>query len=195
MIDSRSIEPKAPAYRATVSGVIEAPTMPRAPEIESMRGASDWGTAVLSDHFRGWSIENRSHPAGLGSIASMFEIEVNHQFSAAHQVSVGGVMEELHGHDWRVTVVLAGPRLDEEDLLLDFHALERSLVASVEPFAGRTMNGVPPFDRVHPTAERLAEHVGMVLGPTVPAGSRLVSVSVREAPGCIARWIPDDPES
>ena len=125
----------------------------------------------------------------------MFEIEVNHQFSAAHQVSVGGVMEELHGHDWRVTAVLAGPRLDGEDLLLDFHALESSLKAAVEPFSGRTMNGVPPFDRVHPTAERLAEHVGSVLGSVVPEGSRLVSVSVQEAPGCIARWIPTDPGS
>ncbi|MBC02346.1 MAG: 6-carboxytetrahydropterin synthase QueD [Phycisphaerae bacterium] len=125
----------------------------------------------------------------------MFEIEVSHRFSAAHRVSVGGVMEELHGHDWRVTVVLAGPRLDDEDLLLDFHALESSLKASLEPFAGRTMNGVPPFDRVHPTAERLAEHVGSVLEAGVPAGARLVSVSVEEAPGCIARWIPGDQAS
>ena len=125
----------------------------------------------------------------------MFEIEVNHRFSAAHRVSVGGVMEELHGPDWRVTVVLAGPRLDEEDLLLDFHALESSLKASVEPFSGRTMNGVPPFDRVHPTAERLAGHVGSGLAAAVPEGSRLVSVSVEEAPGCIARWIPTDPDS
>ncbi|MCP4837117.1 MAG: 6-carboxytetrahydropterin synthase QueD [Phycisphaera sp.] len=123
----------------------------------------------------------------------MFEIEVSHRFSAAHQVSVGGVMEELHGHDWKVTLVISGPRLDDEDLLLDFHALEASLKAALEPFAGRTMNGVPPFDRVHPTAERVAEHVGMVVDPSIPAGSRLVSVAVQEAPGCIARWIPGDP--
>ncbi len=123
----------------------------------------------------------------------MFEIEVSHRFSAAHKVSVGGVMEELHGHDWKVTVVVSGPRLDQEDLLLDFHALEGRLRASVEPFASRTMNGVPPFDRVYPTAERLAEHVGSIVGLSMPAGSRLVSVSVEEAPGCIARWIPTDP--
>lgn len=102
-------------------------------------------------------------------------------------------MEELHGHDWKVTLVISGPRLDDEDLLLDFHALEASLKAALEPFAGRTMNGVPPFDRVHPTAERVAEHVGMVVDPAIPTGSRLVSVAVQEAPGCIARWIPGDP--
>ena len=123
----------------------------------------------------------------------MYEIEVNHQFSAAHQISVGGVMEELHGHDWRVTVVVAGPDLDSEDLLLDFHALEQALRSAVAPFSGRTMNGTPPFDQVQPSAERVAEHVGSVVISAVPGGCRLVSVAVKEAPGCIARWIPIDP--
>ena len=97
-------------------------------------------------------------------------------------------MEELHGHDWRVRVAIRGPRLDAEDLLLDFHALESALRDAVAPFSGRTMNGVPPFDHVHPTAERLAEHVGTTLAGAIPAGCDLVWVSVEEAPGCIARW-------
>lgn len=120
----------------------------------------------------------------------MFEIEVSQRFSAAHAVSVGGVMEELHGHDWRVTLLLRGERLDEEDLLVDFHLVELALGEAVAPFAGRTMNGVPPFDRVHPTAERVAEHVGGVVQDRIPDGCDLVSVSVEEAPGCIARWLP-----
>ena len=102
-------------------------------------------------------------------------------------------MEELHGHDWRVVLVIAGPALDHEDLLVDFHALEKGLEDAIAPYAGRTMNGVPPFDRVAPTAERVAQHVGTVIQEVVPDGRRLVSVSVEEAPGCIARWIPADP--
>ncbi len=121
----------------------------------------------------------------------MFEIEVGHRFSAAHAVSVGGVMEEIHGHDWGVRVAIRGPRLDDEDLLLDFHALEAALHESVAPFSGRTMNGVPPFDAVHPTAERVAEHVGRSVVGAVPKGCHLAWISVEEAPGCIARWYPD----
>ena len=120
----------------------------------------------------------------------MFEIEVSQRFSAAHAVSVGGVMEDLHGHDWRVTVVVRGEALDDEDLLVDFHLVEEALREAVAPFVGRTMNGTPPFDRVHPTAERLAEHVGIVVGGRIPADRCLVSVAVEEAPGCIARWLP-----
>lgn len=121
----------------------------------------------------------------------MFEIEVSHRFSAAHAVTVGGIPEELHGHDWRVTITIQGPDLDHEDLLVDFHAVESSLKTAISPFAGRTMNGVPPFDVIHPTAERLAEFVAGVVHPNIPSGCRIASVAVEEAPGCIARWLPD----
>ena len=126
----------------------------------------------------------------LSYTRNMFELEVSHRFSAAHAVTVGGVREELHGHDWRVTVTVRGPRLDEEDLLVDFHLVEASLKDVVAPFSGRTINGVPPFDRLHPTAERIAEHVASGLGPNIPAACEIASVAVEEAPGCIARWFP-----
>ncbi len=121
----------------------------------------------------------------------MFQIEVSHRFSAAHAVTVGGVREELHGHDWGVTVVIEGPKLDHEDLLVDFHVIEVALRTAIGPFSGRTMNGTPPFDVVHPTAERLAEFVAEAVQPEVPSGLRIASVAVEEAPGCIARWFPD----
>ncbi|MDG2021274.1 MAG: 6-carboxytetrahydropterin synthase [Phycisphaerales bacterium] len=121
----------------------------------------------------------------------MFQIEVSHRFSAAHAVTVGGVREELHGHDWGVTVLIEGSKLDHEDLLVDFHVIEVALRAAISPFSGRTMNGTPPFDVVHPTAERLAEFVAGAVQPEVPSGLRIASVAVEEAPGCIARWFPD----
>lgn len=121
---------------------------------------------------------------------TMFELEVSHRFSAAHAVTVGGVREELHGHDWRVTVTVRGPRLDEEDLLVDFHVVETSLQDVVAPFSGRTINGIPPFDRLHPTAERIAEHVASRMAPAIPSACEIASVAVEEAPGCIARWFP-----
>ena len=122
----------------------------------------------------------------------MFEIEVGHRFPATHAVVVDGEMEDLHSHDWQVRVALAGSQLDSEHLLVDFHAVERSLEASVRPFSGGTMNGTPPFDRMLPTAERVAEFVGLQVCRGLPTGTVLRWVSVEEAPGCIARWYPPD---
>ena len=120
----------------------------------------------------------------------MFEIEVGHRFRAEHAVSIDGVMEDLHSHDWQVRVALGGPELDQEHLLVDFHVVEQSLQASVRPFTGGTLNGTPPFDRMLPTAERIAEFVGLQMGPSLPDEVVLRWVSVEEAPGCIARWYP-----
>jgi 6-pyruvoyltetrahydropterin/6-carboxytetrahydropterin synthase len=97
----------------------------------------------------------------------------------------------LHGHDWRVTLTIQGSELDHEDLLVDFHAVETSLRTAISPFSGRTMNGTPPFDVVHPTAERLAEFIAGAVHPEIPPGCRIASVAVEEAPGCIARWYPE----
>ncbi len=120
----------------------------------------------------------------------MFEIEVRHHFTALHAVSIGGVMEELHSHDWQVRVCLGRERLDHEHLLVDFHAVENEIVGSVAPYADGTFNGTPPFDRIIPTAERIAEFIGGVVSHSLAPEVQLQWVSVEEAPGCIARWYP-----
>ena len=91
-------------------------------------------------------------------------------------------------------VGIRGEKLDSEDLLVDFHDIETALRDSVEPFSGRTMNGIPPFDEILPTAERVAELVGLKISPVLAPGVTLAWVSVEEAPGCIARWYPVNPE-
>lgn len=124
----------------------------------------------------------------------MFRLEVVREFAAAHAISIGGAMEELHGHHFRVRAMVEGPTLDQEGLLCDFHLLERSLDEAIRPFAGRTVNGTPPFDRVLPTAEAMAKHFHDRLAATLPAGVRMVEVAVGEAPGCTATYRPSHPE-
>jgi 6-pyruvoyltetrahydropterin/6-carboxytetrahydropterin synthase len=120
----------------------------------------------------------------------MYELSVETEFAAAHAISIGGEMEPLHGHHFRVRATLRGEALDGEGLLCDFHAFERRLDAAVDPFRGRTINGVPPFDALPPTAELLARHLHEAISAGLPAGVRLVEVAVGEAPGCTATYRP-----
>lgn len=122
----------------------------------------------------------------------MFEITVEATFSAAHAITVRARREPLHGHDWHVTAAIRGAALDADGLLADFHGVERALREIVAPFHNRTLNDVPPFDRVNPSAEQVARHVGQrlagALEGVLPAGARVASVRVTEAPGCAATW-------
>lgn len=124
----------------------------------------------------------------------MFRLEVVREFAAAHAIAIGGAMEELHGHHFRVRATVEGPELDSEGLLCDFHLLERGLDDAIRPFAGRTVNGTPPFDRILPTAEAMAKHFFDAMAASIPAGARLVEIAVGEAPGCTAFYRPDPSE-
>lgn len=121
----------------------------------------------------------------------MYELSVQRVFSAAHALLLGGRREPLHGHDWRVTVVVAGTKLDRDGLLCDFHALQAALDSILAPFRNANLNEVEPFTRVNPSAEQVARHIADRLAPALPPGVRLARVHVTEAPGCEATYRPD----
>ncbi len=121
----------------------------------------------------------------------MYELTVESTFSAAHAITIRGEREPLHGHDWRVTLTVAAPTLDPDGLICDFHALHELLRAAIAPFHNRALNDVPPFDRLNPTAEHVARHVGQAVARSLPPGITLNSARVTEAPGCAAIWKPD----
>ncbi len=121
----------------------------------------------------------------------MYELAVERDFHAAHAVTVEGRPETAHDHAWHVKVVVAGPAVDSEGLLCDFHVIERQLERVLEPLGGRDLNRTPPFDQMNPTAEMVARHIADVIGPQLPDRVTLTSVSVTEAPGCTATYRPD----
>lgn len=120
----------------------------------------------------------------------MFELEIEAVFSAAHSLEMNGAREPLHGHDWRVTVWVAGETLNEDGLLCDFHPVKGCLDRIVERFDTRNLNETPPFDRVNPTAERVAEHIHAEVTATMPESLRVRKVRVTESPGCAAVYRP-----
>ena len=50
----------------------------------------------------------------------MYHLTIETVFSAAHALSINGVRETVHGHDWRVTATIEGSVLDKDGLLCDF---------------------------------------------------------------------------
>ncbi len=124
----------------------------------------------------------------------MFEITVQADFAAAHALAIAGRREPLHGHNWHVKVTLAGQTLDADGLLCDFHTVEHSLREVVARFNNRNLNEIDPFDRVNPSAEHVAHHIAEVmnerLGAVLAPVAWIASVSVTEAPGCLATYRP-----
>lgn len=124
----------------------------------------------------------------------MYEITVEDEFCAAHAIVIRGEREPVHGHNWKVSVTVAGDALDDDGLLLDFHALEKLVREILNPFRNNDLNATPPFDRTNPTAELVARHIadrvneGMI--PQYRGVLRATAVRVTEAPGCSVVYRP-----
>lgn len=121
----------------------------------------------------------------------MFEVTVTRHFVAAHHLCTSqGPIEDPHEHKWRVTATIAGADLDEAGLLIDFHHVQQRLTDVVGPLDGRDLNECAVFEGRSPSAENVAAYIAQSLAGDLPAGTRLVSVEVEEAPACVARVYP-----
>jgi 6-pyruvoyltetrahydropterin/6-carboxytetrahydropterin synthase len=90
----------------------------------------------------------------------MFEVSVDAAFAAAHRLrGYQGKCEELHGHNYRVRLVVAGEQLDQIGLLQDFTVLKRVLRGIVDKLDHKYLNELPPFDSMNPSAENLARFI------------------------------------
>jgi 6-pyruvoyltetrahydropterin/6-carboxytetrahydropterin synthase len=90
----------------------------------------------------------------------MFEICVEHTFAAAHALrNYRGKCENLHGHNYRVQVAIAGAELDENGLLYDFAELKSRLRATSAYLDHQNINELKPFDQINPSAENLAKFI------------------------------------
>lgn len=121
----------------------------------------------------------------------MYELSVEREFCAAHAIMINGRREPVHGHNWKVQVIVAGHALDDNDLLCDFHVIERNIANVIGRLDNTDLNATPPFNRINPTAERVAQYIGEELAGLLPTSVRLLRATVSEAPGCRASYVPD----
>lgn len=88
----------------------------------------------------------------------MFEVTVEAGFSSGHYLrNYRGKCENPHGHNYKVRVTLAGARLDEAGLLLDFKLLKQVMRPVVERIDHQMLNDLEPFTTINPSAENLAK--------------------------------------
>jgi 6-pyruvoyltetrahydropterin/6-carboxytetrahydropterin synthase len=123
----------------------------------------------------------------------MYEVSVEHIFAAAHALrGYNGACENVHGHNFRVRVTIAGERLNETGFLVDFAMIQSMLHRVVGRLDHHNLNEVAPFDVLNPTAENLAQHFHVEISQgLVHALVRVREVTVWESDGMSATFRPD----
>jgi 6-pyruvoyltetrahydropterin/6-carboxytetrahydropterin synthase len=123
----------------------------------------------------------------------MFEISVEHTFAAGHALrQYKGKCENIHGHNYKVRVTIAGDKLNAAGLLMDFVDMRAAIKKCVETLDHRFLNDIPPFDQSNPSAENIAKYVCDRIEPeTKNQGLRVHSVTVWETDTTSATYRPE----
>ncbi len=120
----------------------------------------------------------------------MYQLTVTGHFAAAHSLrNFKGRCEALHGHNWKVEVVVSGDKLDQADLLMDFGELKKLMNQALDRLDHRYLNELPPFDQVNPSSEMIAKWLFEQIARDLPPQVKMHSVSAWESHNAKATYL------
>jgi len=124
----------------------------------------------------------------------MFQVSVEETFSAGHALrGYRGKCENVHGHNYRVQVTLAGPQLDGIGLLVDFTQLKEVMRGVIKRLDHQFINDLEPFTTVNPSAENMAKYFYDEINgqlKELPAGAHVTDVVIWETDTAMAKYQP-----
>lgn len=121
----------------------------------------------------------------------MYKLTVMTQFSAAHRLEgYEGQCERLHGHNYRVELLLGCEELNEAGMVMDFKDVKGMAENIIQRFDHTYLNEVEPFDVLNPTAEQIARHIAEQVAGRLPEGIRVLEATCWESDRCSASYVP-----
>ncbi|KKO18525.1 MAG: 6-carboxytetrahydropterin synthase QueD [Candidatus Brocadia sp.] len=119
----------------------------------------------------------------------MFELIIETDFSAAHNLrEYKGQCERLHGHNWKVQVILKAEKLDTLGMVMDFRDAKRVVGEIINRFDHIYLNELADFAEVNPTTENLSKILYEELRRELPAGVKVEKVTTWESDRCGASY-------
>ncbi len=90
----------------------------------------------------------------------MYELKVVSFFSGAHSLrGYQGKCESLHGHNWKVEVVIEKDSLNDTGLVLDFKELKQKTEGIIEELDHKVLNQIEFFQNDNPSSENIARYI------------------------------------
>jgi 6-pyruvoyltetrahydropterin/6-carboxytetrahydropterin synthase len=120
----------------------------------------------------------------------MFEVSSEASFSAAHHlINYNGPCENVHGHNWRVRVVVCCTELNDLGIGIDFRTLKNSLAEVIKDLDHSDLNIVFDPLKLNPSSENIARYIFNKMGNLINTSiCRVGRIEVSETPGNTAAY-------
>jgi 6-pyruvoyltetrahydropterin/6-carboxytetrahydropterin synthase len=90
----------------------------------------------------------------------MYELKVVTHFAAAHRLKmVAAKCENLHGHNWKIEVYVAGDKLNQADVLVDFGEIKNHVGEIMNRLDHKFLNEIEYFQHNNPSSENIAKYI------------------------------------
>ncbi len=90
----------------------------------------------------------------------MYEIKIIRFFSAAHFLKdYNGKCENLHGHNWKVEVMVRTNSLDKGNMAIDFSRLKHLTDDILNTLDHKNLNDLNAFEDQNPSSETIARYI------------------------------------
>ncbi len=90
----------------------------------------------------------------------MFELKIRDHFASAHFLKgYQGACQHLHGHTWKVEIIVTSDVLDSVGLVADFKILKKILKEVLMPLDHVHLNELDAFKEINPSTENLAKYI------------------------------------
>ncbi len=111
----------------------------------------------------------------------MYKLAIEVSISASHYLRhYSGPCQRMHGHNWKIQVVVTGKQLNEAGMIIDFKELSDLTWQVIGRFDHQTFNELPPFDTLNPTAENMAKYFYHEIGRILPEGVSMSAIRLWE---------------
>ena len=127
----------------------------------------------------------------------LYEVKIITDFAAAHQLrNFRGKCENLHGHNWKIEVVLRGWRLEESGVLVDFGEVKQTTREILTDLDHKYLNDLPFFQNQNPSSENIARYLFETLAARLDNSDRwMYRVSAWESNNACATFMRNGSEA
>ena len=112
----------------------------------------------------------------------MYKVKIISHFSAAHSLrNYKGKCEALHGHNWKVEVLVLSDKLNFSGMVMDFSDLKKITSNVLEELDHHHLNELDYFKTHNPSSEEIAKYIFDKLKEEIEArGCKLEEIKVWE---------------
>jgi 6-pyruvoyltetrahydropterin/6-carboxytetrahydropterin synthase len=122
----------------------------------------------------------------------MYELKVVTHFAAAHQLKmVAKKCENLHGHNWKIEICVAGENLNKAGVLIDFGELKQHVSIIMAKLDHKFLNELDAFkDDCPPSSENIAHYIANTLQSMIDSlNIKVTRVTAWESENACATYI------